>query len=105
MRLIDADALDNELGISDEDINFHFLLQEAPTVDPVKHEQWVLCDEQLPDKKGYYLTSDRFGVTITQWDGRGWVRTSVVIITEYGRSVHHGLPIIAWMPLPKPYGR
>lgn len=41
MRLIDADALDNELGISDEDINFHFLLQEAPTVDLVEHGHWV----------------------------------------------------------------
>ena len=31
-RLIDADALDNSLGISDEDIDFHHMLEDAPTV-------------------------------------------------------------------------
>ena len=47
MRLIDADALDNELGISDEDINFHFLLQEAPTIDPVRHGRWIPLNDQI----------------------------------------------------------
>lgn len=121
MRLVDADKLkakqqeDADLFIGDdtlsgksrrdEALNAVANIVNAPTVDLVKHEQWVLCDEQLPNKKGYYLTSDRFGVTITQWNGKGWIRTSVVTITEYGRSVHHEPPIIAWMPLPKPYGR
>ena len=31
-RLIDVDALDNSLGISDEDIDFHHMLEDAPTV-------------------------------------------------------------------------
>lgn len=35
MRLIDADALIDELGISDEDIIFEGMLVDAPTIDAV----------------------------------------------------------------------
>lgn len=35
MRLIDADALIDELGISDEDIVFKEILEDAPTIDAV----------------------------------------------------------------------
>lgn len=35
MRLIDADALIDELGISDEDIIFEGMLEDAPTIDAV----------------------------------------------------------------------
>lgn len=43
MRLIDADALDYALGASDEDIYFHHMLEDAPTIDAVPVEwlkQW-----------------------------------------------------------------
>ncbi len=36
MRLIDADALIDELGISDEDIVFEEMLEDAPTIDAVQ---------------------------------------------------------------------
>lgn len=43
MRLIDADALIDELGISDEDIIFEGMLEDAPTIDavPVRHGRWI----------------------------------------------------------------
>lgn len=43
MRLIDADALIDELGISDEDIIFEGMLEDAPTIDaaPVRHGHWI----------------------------------------------------------------
>lgn len=49
MRLIDADALDYELGASDEDIYFHHMLEDAPTIDAIPVEwlrKWPenLCD-------------------------------------------------------------
>ena len=34
-RLIDADALDSALGASDEDIYFHHMLEDAPTIDAI----------------------------------------------------------------------
>lgn len=39
MRLIDADALEDQLGISDRDIYFKDVLANAPTIDaiPVVH--------------------------------------------------------------------
>lgn len=42
-RLIDADALDYALGASDEDIYFHHMLEDAPTIDAIPVEwlkQW-----------------------------------------------------------------
>ena len=40
MRLIDADALDYALGASDEDIYFHHMLEDAPTIDAIPVE-WL----------------------------------------------------------------
>lgn len=40
MRLIDADALDDELGASDEDIYIHHMLEDAPTIDAIPVE-WL----------------------------------------------------------------
>lgn len=40
MRLIDADALIDALGISDEDIVFKEMLEDAPTIEP-KRGEWI----------------------------------------------------------------
>lgn len=53
MRLIDADALINTLGVSDEDIDFKEILGDAPTIDAVevvrckdcKYLERNYCDE------------------------------------------------------------
>lgn len=44
MRLIDADALIDTLGISDEEIDFKEILLEAPTIDAVSviHGEWLV---------------------------------------------------------------
>lgn len=44
MRLIDADALIDSLGISDEDIYCESLIEEFPTADtvPVRHGKWIV---------------------------------------------------------------
>lgn len=43
MRLIDADALENQFGVSDEDLLALDEIRHAPTVDavPVVHGQWI----------------------------------------------------------------
>ncbi len=43
MKLIDADAQKDTLGVSDRDIEFAEMLDEAPTIDavPVKHGKWM----------------------------------------------------------------
>ena len=53
MRLIDADALDYELGASDEDIYFHHMLEDAPTIDAIPVE-WLEehDDEDIRDSGG-----------------------------------------------------
>lgn len=51
MRLIDADALDYALGASDEDIYFHHMLEDAPTIDAIPVE-W------LREKRVMHPTTD-----------------------------------------------
>lgn len=50
--------------------------------------KWVPCSERLPDKNGYYLTSEENGGIEVEWyDETGW--------GYFG--------VLAWMPLPKPW--
>lgn len=48
MRLIDADALIDELGISDEDIIFEGMLEDAPTIDAVPVVRCKDCTYYCP---------------------------------------------------------
>lgn len=54
MRLIDADALIDTLGISDEDIIFEGILADAPTIDAVRHGRWMEATREDPC---YYVCS------------------------------------------------
>lgn len=49
-RLIDADALDYALGASDEDIYFHHMLEDAPTIDAIPVE-WLrkFCADDIAE--------------------------------------------------------
>ena len=65
MRLIDADALENLLGVSDKDIYCACLLREAPTIDaaPVVHARWIrkydtLSQNYNSDKNWYFACSN-----------------------------------------------
>jgi hypothetical protein len=62
MRLIDADALDYELGISDRDIYVRECLQDAPTVQIEPH--WIPCSERLPEINQTVLLSTTDGEVI-----------------------------------------
>ena len=57
MRLIDADALIDELGISDEDIIFEGMLEDAPTIDAVPVVRCKDC-RYYQDNNGGYPNAD-----------------------------------------------
>ena len=59
MRLIDADALDYELGISDRDIYVRECLQDAPTVQIEPH--WIPMKEESPEAGKSVLICDAYG--------------------------------------------
>lgn len=62
MRLIDADALDYALGASDEDIYFHHMLEDAPTIPAIPLE-WLNEKMQKPQ-----ITCDNpFGFVLAEW--------------------------------------
>ena len=43
MRIVDADAIENELGVEDRDLYVQHILDSTPTVDaePVRHGHWI----------------------------------------------------------------
>ena len=105
MRLIDADALDYELGTSDRDIYVRECLAEAQSVTPEPH--WIPVTERLPETTDAVLTT-----YIVNGDrSRRYVEES----SYYGNDESWGSPwdeyriagtrieVIAWMPLPEPY--
>ena len=61
MRLVDADALEDQIGISDKDIYFKEVLSDAPTVEsmPVVYAHWI--EKTTPWNMGcfkYYVCSN-----------------------------------------------
>ncbi len=52
--------------------------------------RWIPCSERLPEKRGFYLTTTKDkAVYCDHWNEDNFDRTEMVI---------------AWMPLPEPYG-
>ena len=51
MRLIDADAVINALPVAADDwtsVVIRLTLENAPTIDPVKHGHWIVLHTGLP---------------------------------------------------------
>jgi hypothetical protein len=96
MRLIDADALDYELGTSDRDIYVRECLAEAPIV--VVEPHWIPCSGGLPKEEGFYLVTleDECGAETT-------IRFFRIENGERQWSLWGNENITAWMPKPEPY--
>lgn len=72
---------------------------------------WVPVDDMLPKDKGWYLVSiDPYympptGVELVDifgWDGEKWI-TVDACLEGFEIIVKDECPVVAWMPLPKPY--
>lgn len=95
MRLIDADAIDEEQRQVHGffyDFDLQELLDEQPTV-----MQWVPVTEKLPKEEGYFFVTDEAaGMAETQIDK--------YIRCDDGEWVWlYSQHVVAWMPLPEPY--
>lgn len=89
MKLIDADALDYELGTSDRDIYVRECLAEAPSV--VVEPHWIPVTEKLPE----------YGTAVLTYNRDEEFEINHIIDDEDGEWFYNG--VIAWMPLPEPY--
>lgn len=129
MRLIDADALTDELQKEIDEIAEEFKRNEAlawerglrfglimaekmvdevstvemPTVEP---QQWIPCSERLPEEDDYHdFWAMPDGAVLWCNDngeiGVGWNYSGTKVWSDlWGYGVKD---VVAWMPLPKPY--
>ena len=106
MRLIDADKLkahmhDICMGIMSGINSYNEPLKaidNAPTVDIVRCEQWIPCSERLPENEEIML--------ITTKSKKGNLSINRAYYLEKTKSWHGTgtmAEVIAWMPLPEPY--
>lgn len=103
MKLIDIDAFRKEHNMSEKCTDCHrqtsecmykynlmdfcLWLDDAPIVN-----KWILVNEQLPEKGGYYLWCSKGGNVEKDfyWDG------------HWEKAEKYGYEVIAWMKLPNP---
>ena len=117
MRLIDADAIQipntsvdmfencRNCNLLDAD-QVREIIDNAPTIEP-KRGEWIPCSERLPNENGDYLVTLENGVVKI-------LGYSTIQRTTYPKGFYYikdGFswrqmqnPVVAWMPLPKPYG-
>ena len=73
-------------------------IESLPSIDA--EPQWIPCDEQLPEVRQWVLCSCRAGIMdVLQLTNDGsWDK-------DYPYVEYRSDFVVAWMPLPKPYGR
>lgn len=123
MRLIDADAVLEELKRMEVEmmpaklahIYTAVVVEDAPTIDAVP--RWIPCEERLPNDDEDVL------ISYCHKEGEGNTSHVYIDITSYGQMYFGGnrvgdykhwrapfeyfesnYEVIAWMPLPEPYG-
>lgn len=119
IRLIDADALKkaiNEWMPKDQEtwmesdilpvenlvVSIMMTIEEQPTVDAVPH--WIPCSERMPNDDKDYLVTDGESMAVGYYrtDAKAWDNVNFGWLEH--REETCGLkPVVAWMPLPKPY--
>ena len=121
-RYIDADALkewiDEYVSVfkksDNKDIKGY--IEHQPTIEPM---EWIPCSERLPEDSGDYLVrpsdsvledySDFSEIMIMPYDADceafgWWIDRYHPISLGYLDSDFEEFEVLAWMPLPKPYG-
>lgn len=95
MRLIDADALEYELGASEYDIYAKECLKEAPTIELPR---WIPVTERLPENLGNrVLVTDGSTVALGHYEQPHWINLETDdFFSAWGWEITH------WMPLPTP---
>lgn len=98
MRLIDADALKKHYAWWEDEKQklFDSIVDQQPTVDA--EPQWIPCSERLPDDdRSKVVTLANGNAECGYYSNGDWWCIGDSITLE-------NPTVIAWMPLPKPYG-
>ena len=69
----------------------HNRFEELPTIQP--EPQWIPCSERLPEKPGYYITSNEYG----------GVTEDFYCDDYFWNADRNAYKVIAWMPKPEHY--
>ena len=70
-----------------------FTTKHKKNVRFVKAQQWIPCNERMPEEGQLCLVSDRGFVGVDKYLGHGGVYNWQIYLRDYE----------AWMPLPEPY--
>lgn len=105
MRTIDADTLANRIVFhtdmpSEYKEQVEDAISDMPTIEPEPH--WIPCSEKMPEDSGEYLTFQcsadiKYGWYQVLCYDDGW--------NCFGSNKKNEVKyVVAWMPLPKPWG-
>ena len=84
-----------QLTETDKIMNHAFEIAASCVYNLPSAQQWIPCNEKLPDKYGRYLTTNSMiGKWIVDWN---------IWTNEPKPSWLYNHGVIAWMPLPEPY--
>lgn len=102
MRLIDADAMKADLLTVDPQYETMIawcitVLDAQPTIEP--EPRWISCSERLPEESGLYIVTN-----VGRWVEPVGTRYYNIRADGGFWSGHPSDKVLAWMPLPKPYG-
>lgn len=126
MRLVDADYIKASVkrqcnncrkeGMKwMSDIVERAIIEELDNT-PIAQPQWIPCSERLPEEEGMYivcfdrkqLRKNEYQIETSYWlDGKwqyGMLERYEYKMAEYVIEPVEYLTVIAWMPLPEPYG-
>lgn len=105
IRMIDADALELSLGVSDTDIEIKETLREAPSV--TLEQEWISVKDRMPRNEemvvcytpcdGYMFVGFHRTYVSAHYDWSAWyIITAMRSTKKITKKVTH------WMRLPKP---
>ena len=115
MRLIDAEALIKDLETVNPISRVYnakiawakAMIDAAPTVLAEAVQGWISCSERLPEsvKKTYWICTDTEYQCECRWTNVNPIWTDLTTDWHWNKfDIPQYSEVIAWMPLPKPYG-
>ncbi len=99
-------AFDEEYFHTEEECEAYIMAIEALKEKNERKQEWIPCSERLPEVGGLYIvTEKRFAIDDRKHNGRYQTIVEEVNFSNNKWNRANFFEIVAWMPLPEPYGK